>query len=403
MQTLKTLPGVTSLNDQTGFYQVRGGSYDENLIYINGIEIYQPHIVRKGMMENPSLINPVLVKKINLYSSAFPVSYGDRLSSVLDIEYFDKPVKNIESHFEASLTGYNASLLLKPGEKTSFVAAGRSVDYSLFHKNIENRSGHYSPRFWDIQSVFHYFPNDRLKFMLLTVYAKSDYQAEPGDWKYWRVNEGFYKSVFSGDEKFSYHTFVSGLNTRYRVLSGLEFESVISVYEQKEQENTHISEDLYYSSDFMKEPSPYEYDELYLRQTDVNNDIDTRYYFSKLQLNWKIKKYLSFHAGMDVKKYTITSHVNERENAFTASGDVYYNLYSNNSNFQDIKNWLTGYYLSGHFKMDEKLKITAGLRYTYCNGNAEHLYLPRIQFVWYPKPDLELYLASGKICTTGIV
>ena len=100
---LKTLPGVSSANELSSQYSVRGGNFDENLVYVNGIEIYRPFLVRSGRQEGLSFVNTDMVNSILFSAGGFDAKYGDKMSSVLDITY-KKPIKNIAS-LQLSLLG----------------------------------------------------------------------------------------------------------------------------------------------------------------------------------------------------------------------------------------------------------------------------------------------------------
>src|SRR5699024_3024898 len=105
---LKTLPGVSSNNELSTQYTVRGGNYDENLVYVNGIEVYRPQLIRSGQQEGLSFVNPDLVRNVDVSAGGFQAKYGDKLSSVLDIEY-KRPV-DFEASLDLSLLGGSASV-----------------------------------------------------------------------------------------------------------------------------------------------------------------------------------------------------------------------------------------------------------------------------------------------------
>ena len=111
---LKTLPGVSSANELSSTYNVRGGNYDENLVYINDFEVYRPMLVRSGQQEGLSVINPDMVDGIKFSAGGFDAKYGDKLSSVLDIRY--RRPKKFGGSVSASLLG--ASLELENQSKT---------------------------------------------------------------------------------------------------------------------------------------------------------------------------------------------------------------------------------------------------------------------------------------------
>ena len=149
-----TLPGVNNNNELSTQYNVRGGNFDENLVYVNGIEVYRPFLIRSGQQEGLSFINPNMVQNINFSAGGFQAKYGDKLSSVLDITY-RKPQESATT-IDLSLLGgsatFEASLL---NDKLSAITGLRYRDNSLFvnSKQIETN---FRPRFTDFQSFVTY-------------------------------------------------------------------------------------------------------------------------------------------------------------------------------------------------------------------------------------------------------
>ena len=127
---LKTLPGVSISNELSTQYNVRGGNFDENLVYVNGIEIYRPFLIRSGQQEGLSFVNSSLVKDLNFSAGGFQAKYGDKLSSVLDIEY-RTPIDNRAS-LEMSLLGLSATVEgVSKNNKWSALAGFRYRNNSL--------------------------------------------------------------------------------------------------------------------------------------------------------------------------------------------------------------------------------------------------------------------------------
>ncbi|HEX9971499.1 MAG TPA: carboxypeptidase-like regulatory domain-containing protein, partial [bacterium] len=179
--SLKTLPGVSSGNDQSTFYNVRGGNYDENLIYLNGVEIYQPILVRKGIAENPSLVNPDLIQSINLRTGAFPVCYGDKLSSVLDISYRDQDINKISGRAELSSIMTGLTLGGPFNDKGTWILGLRKINYGYLF-NVLQTTGNYSPDFRDLQLGVTYQLNSRNQLKLFGLYGNSRFKLTPKAW-----------------------------------------------------------------------------------------------------------------------------------------------------------------------------------------------------------------------------
>ncbi len=123
-KVLTTLPGVVSNNELSSTYSVRGGNFDENLVYVNGIEVYRPFLVRSGQQEGLSFVNPDLVQSIEFSSGGWEAKYGDKLSSVLNVQY-KNPAKNRASLTAGLLGGAAHVELGKTDSRVSFVGGVR--------------------------------------------------------------------------------------------------------------------------------------------------------------------------------------------------------------------------------------------------------------------------------------
>lgn len=149
---LKTLPGVSTNNELSAQYSVRGGNFDENLIYINNIEITRPVLIRSGQQEGLSVINSDLISKAKFSTGGFEAKYGDKLSSVLDVKY-DKPDSN---QFAVSLGLLNSSITVKRNFKNSFLLTGIRYKNNANVLIKQDEQGSYSPNFADAQLLYQY-------------------------------------------------------------------------------------------------------------------------------------------------------------------------------------------------------------------------------------------------------
>lgn len=168
---ISTLPGVASFSELSSGYSVRGGSYDENLVYINGVEVYRPYLIRAGQQEGLSRINPDLTASVNFSPGGFSASYGDRMSSVLDITYREPA----ESEGAVSLSMITSSVYAGTrsyNNKFWFIAGARYRSHAILLGSLDTR-GEYSPRFADIQAIAGYRPDDRTT-MTLSLWGSSN-------------------------------------------------------------------------------------------------------------------------------------------------------------------------------------------------------------------------------------
>lgn len=173
---LKTLPDVNSNNELSSQYSVRGGSFDENLVYINGVEVFRPMLIRSGQQEGMSIINPDLVDYILFSPGGFEASYGDKMSSVLDITY-SRPVE-FKGKVSASLLGGAASVQGRVGEKWTYAAALRHHRNSYLLRTLDTK-GSYTTRYTDLQALVGYKVNERLDLGLLAIWTNNIYGLVP--------------------------------------------------------------------------------------------------------------------------------------------------------------------------------------------------------------------------------
>jgi len=219
---LMTLPGVSNNNELSTQYNVRGGNFDENLVYVNGIEIYRPFLVRSGQQEGLSFVNSTMVQNINFSAGGFQAKYGDKLSSVLDISY-RKPTE-FSATVKASLLG--SSITIEDvflDDKLSAIAGVRYRDNSLFvnSKQIETN---FKPRFTDVQAFLTYEKNEKLSLNFLGNFSlnKYDYQPVTRRTRFGTVSDPLELIVFyDGQEKDTYLTAFSAISADYMVNDNL--------------------------------------------------------------------------------------------------------------------------------------------------------------------------------------
>ncbi len=234
---IKTLPGVYSNNELSTSYAVRGGNYDENLVYVNEIEVYRPFLIRSGQQEGLSFTNTDLVENIDFYAGGFQAKYGDKLSSVLDISY-RKPT-SFHAGLEASLLGgsiYGEGV--SKNQKWSNITGVRYRNNSLLVKSQETQTN-YKPSFLDIQSLFSFIPNTKWNFSFLGNIAQNNYNYEPTtrQTNFGTVSEPIALLIdYEGQEKDKYRTYFGALKAVFEPNSSTKYKWVSSIYHTVEQE-----------------------------------------------------------------------------------------------------------------------------------------------------------------------
>lgn len=234
---LMTLPGVNNNNELSTQYNVRGGNFDENLVYVNGIQVYRPFLVRSGQQEGLSFINPNMVQNIDFSAGGFQAKYGDRLSSVLDITYRKPKEQSIA--IDASLLGASATFEgLFLNNKLSAISSIRYRDNSLFvnSKQIETN---FRPRFTDLQTFLSYKLSDKIHFNFLSNFSLNNYNYQPltRRTRFGTVADPLELTVFySGEERNNYLTLFGAFSTEYKLNENLKFTATASRYNTQEEE-----------------------------------------------------------------------------------------------------------------------------------------------------------------------
>ena len=240
--TLMTLPGVNNNNELSTQYNVRGGNFDENLVYVNGIEIYRSFLIRSGQQEGLSFINPDLVKNINFSAGGFQAKFGDKLSSVLDITYRQAKKSKVSINTSAlggSIT-FEGQIL---NNKISTITGVRYRDNSLF-VNSKQIKTNYRPRFTDIQSFITYNVFDNLTFNFLGNFSLNNYNYTPitRRTRFGTINDPLELIVFyEGQEKNNYLTLFGAFSANYQISENIDITATASSYNTQEEEYFDIS------------------------------------------------------------------------------------------------------------------------------------------------------------------
>ncbi|MNR98399.1 TonB-dependent Receptor Plug Domain protein [compost metagenome] len=238
---LKTLPGVNSNNELSTQYAVRGGNYDENLVYVNEIEVYRPFLIRSGQQEGLSFTNTDLVQNIDFSAGGFQAKFGDKLSSVLDITYRN-PTK-FGATLEASFLGGSVSVdAVSKNKKWSAITGLRYRNNSLLVDSQETQTN-YTPTFADIQTNINYQASSKWQWSFLGNISQNKYEYQPltRQTNFGTIDEPMALSVYyEGQEKDKYDTYFGALKTTFKVSDALSLKFIGSVFQTLEQEHFDI-------------------------------------------------------------------------------------------------------------------------------------------------------------------
>nr|WP_234972527.1 TonB-dependent receptor [Flavobacterium terrae] len=234
---LKTLPGVYSNNELSTQYAVRGGNYDENLVYVNEIEVYRPFLIRSGQQEGLSFTNTDLVQNVDFSAGGFQAKFGDKLSSVLDITY-RRPTK-FGASLEASFLG--ASLAVENASKNQKWTAITGVRYrdNRLLVNSQKTETDFKPRFADIQTYITFTPNAKWQHSFLGNISQNKYDYKPlfSKTNFGTISEPIALLIeYQGQEKDKYTTVFGAYKGTYSVNENFDLKFIGSAYHTTEQE-----------------------------------------------------------------------------------------------------------------------------------------------------------------------
>ncbi len=238
---IQTLPGVATASELSAQYSVRGGSYDENLIYVNGIEIYRPFLVRSGQQEGLSFLNPDLVAEINFSAGGFNARYGDKMASVLDIEY--KKPQEFAGSFSLSLLEGSLHLEgISDNERFTYLIGLRYKSNQYLLGTLDTQ-GDYSPSFSDVQTLVRYRLSDSWSFSFLGNFNDNHYQFAP---EVQRTRFGTITDVreftvfFDGRETNRFTTATGAVSLDYDPGDDFSMQFISSIFQSDERENFDI-------------------------------------------------------------------------------------------------------------------------------------------------------------------
>ena len=232
--------GVSSHNELSSQYNVRGGSFDENSVYINQVEVYRPLLISSGQQEGLSVINPNMVEKVGFSTGGFDAKYGDKMSSVLDISY--RRVKGFEANATASLLG--ASGFLGYGNSKFSMSHGLRYKTNKYLLGSLETTGEYNPKFIDYQTYINYRPNKRWSIDFIGNISDNHYNFKPesretsfgtmADIKQFKV-------YFDGEEKDRFTTLFGALGVTRNIKDSTSIKFITSAFHTKESETYDIA------------------------------------------------------------------------------------------------------------------------------------------------------------------
>jgi len=405
---------VGSNNELTSQYSVRGGSYDENLIYVNDFEIFRPYLVRSGQQEGLSFINPEMVRNINFYNGGFQAKYGDKMSSVLDIQYKKPKTFGGSAYVSILEQGVHFEGLSKNNKLTYLVGARNRTNRNLLSR--QETKGNYVPASSDLQASINYQISEKWQAEFLGNISQTKFTLIP---EYSQLTSGVFSPFFSavlgldvyfeGQEKDQYKTNMLGLATTFQPAKNLKLKWIVSKFENDESENIDIAGAyLFGERDFDKSKPTYG-----LIVNPLGAGVYQNFARNKLNIeNWSFSHKGSLDKGKNVfqwgvgfDKTTIADKLNEWEYQDSAGYSLPFNpnVLRLNKVIKSIAlldiNKFSGF-IQDNIMFGDSLNsftLQAGVRYNYNSLNKEFLISPRVGASWKPKggKDIIFRAAAG--------
>lgn len=393
---LRTLPGVSANNELSSAYNVRGGNYDENLVYVNDIEIYRPQIVRSGQQEGLSFINPDLVQNVRFSAGGFEARYGDKLSSVLDVQY-RRPEKFAVG---ANLNFMGGGVYAEGRSKRRFTwMMGSRIRSNQYVLNSLDVQGSYKPLFVDVQALLTYNITSKCTFSYLGNYALNRFLLVPQTQRtsFGTVTNALQLTVFfDGSELMRYTTIMNGAtlvqevgkNTVLKLIGSnftsteQEFYTVEGAYRLDQLDN-ELGSDNFSKAKFNRGVGYFinhARNELFAQVSSVAHK--GSHITDKVALYW----------GLQYQQENITDRQREWNYVDSAGYSVPYNSGDNLNLFSFVKGRAnlqstrySAFVQNSTTLIDSlKLKITYGLRSNYWSLNGQNVISPRVQLSFEP-------------------
>jgi hypothetical protein len=402
-----THAGVSSNNELSSQYSVRGGSYDENIVYVNGLEVFRPLLIRSGQQEGLSFVNPDLTEEVNFSAGGFEARYGDKMSSVLDITY-KKPEKT-EGSVSGSLLGASAYIGSATGRFTQVTGFRYKTGRSLL-KTMDT-DAEYSPDFTDLQTYMTYVFTPKWEMNFLGNLSVNNFKFTPHsrETRFGTINNAQNFTVFfNGKEKDKFQTLFGALTLTHTPTENIEVGLQASAFNSREEESYDIAGQYWLrqnedetEASGQENTSPLSvgsYHE-YARNRLHSSVINAGHYGSARIKSNTIKW------GATVQFENITDRISEWDKRDSAGYSmphkedgvrVFSNLYSNN----EIESTRLSGYLQDVFKFRTPqglFTLTGGIRGSYWTYNKEFIVSPRASLGFIPtfNQDLTFRLASG--------
>ena len=417
---IKTLPSVNSNTELSSQYMVRGGNYDENLIYINDIEIYRPFLIRNSQQEGLSIINPDMVSTVNFSAGGFEPRYGDKMSSALNI-YYREPQK-FELSGEGSLIGGRLTAGFAGGKdkddnrKFTALFSGRYRNTNLVLNTLKEDTD-FNPKYMDFQTYLNYHFSPKFTLSFIGYYSKNDYEMIP---KAREVDFGSLQRPlklivdYSGREDDKYKNMMGTVSMNFKPSDKWRFTLDAFAYQNREREYYSIGSNYKLSTFDPITGAPVTSYDTASQIEHARNDLFVKTYGAQFRTRFSPNVNTDIEVGFKYEKENLKDLTNEWKLLDSAGyslphdaiindprnpGDLelLYNI-SGKNHIEPTRMSAYAQYSQKFFWGSNKVFVNAGARVAHWSFNNETIFSPRAQFAIKPDWDTDmLFRISGGI------
>ncbi|MBR6250787.1 MAG: carboxypeptidase-like regulatory domain-containing protein [Bacteroidales bacterium] len=406
---VKSQMGVSSNSELSSQYRVRGGNFDENMVYVGGVEIYRPFLIRSGEQEGLSFVNPDMISEVAFSAGGFSAAYSDGMASVLDVVY--KSPKEHSGGARISLLG--ASAHFAGASKSGKLSHNTGLRYKTnqYMLGSLDTQGDYDPRFFDVQSYWTIRPSNSLTFNVLAYYAHNKYQFTPENREttFGTISDARKLTIyFEGHESDTYKTAVGAFSAAWQANDATRLTLRSSIYRSAEEENFDILGEYWLQQASQSQSNTV---------VDQSENIGVGGYLqhARNELYTTISTF-SLTLDKDIAGHQLSAQIMARPQIFTDYTDEWSLTdsagYITSRNNADLvmdeaiyaNSELNTSYIAGYL-VDEyafatprgRLTLNAGLRFSRLAANGQNIVSPRLS-LRYNRSDRVLRLAFGRYC-----
>ncbi len=383
---LKTLPGVSPNNEMSSQYSVRGGSFDENLVYVNDVEISRPVMIRNTQQEGLSFINADLLSSAKFSAGGFEARYGDKLSSVLDVKY-DRPDSS-SAILSAGLLGMSFSS--KIVSKNSYLLAGLRYKDNAGILNSQDTKGVYNPNYTDVQLIYNRNLSDKFSFNVMGNFNSGTFKLIPDSrvTEFGTLNTTVRMDVdYAGEEKDNYQTAGGALTFKFIPKPNYVMKWINSYFRIDEKE--HIDMQAWY--EFGKDRG---------KGTYVNyamNTLTSQVFSSELKADQTFNNH-TFSWGLRFEYKSYDDDLNEHnivQSIVPASGGIYQSDQISVKNSLGIKYYSA--YVQDSYQLTANTDLQLGVRGNYNDFSEQFLLSPRLLLAYRPTSNNKILRFSAGV------